>query len=360
MANYVYAATSLTGGGSGALDAINGDLLSDGDSSIVFDHINLIVYVYTLDEFSGLPESSPDIIAPDTNPGTKRWILIETGLGGSSWELVTSPTINAEAGDKLLADSTSVNIIYLPSSPDPMDSVQIADAKGTFSTNSVIVDPGTENIRGLNDTLELDIDWAKLEFIYIDSSIGWSFLTEFAQTGSSTLLELTDTPSSYDDGKVLASTASGTEWASISGGTFVNSSDGGLYIDSSTYDFCSESSNTWLTVGPTGSGGVEWAALDSVPTSASWAFITFISIGENGSASSELSLEAFARRYGSSISIGVGTTICNIYDYSDSSGNGKAGCVTCMPIPLNNRRFDLRYSGNFTTQYLFGVLSGHA
>ena len=34
-----------------------------------------------------------------------------------------------------------------------------------------------------------------------------------------TLLELTDTPSSYDSGKFLKSTAAGTEWATVSGGT---------------------------------------------------------------------------------------------------------------------------------------------
>jgi hypothetical protein len=37
--------------------------------------------------------------------------------------------------------------------------------------------------------------------------------------GAETLLELTDTPASYDDGKYLKSTADGTEWATVSGGS---------------------------------------------------------------------------------------------------------------------------------------------
>jgi hypothetical protein len=37
--------------------------------------------------------------------------------------------------------------------------------------------------------------------------------------GASSFLQLTDTPSSYDGGKYLRSTASGTEWATVSGGT---------------------------------------------------------------------------------------------------------------------------------------------
>ncbi len=36
--------------------------------------------------------------------------------------------------------------------------------------------------------------------------------------GASTLLELTDTPAAYDDGKYLKSTPAGTEWATVSGG----------------------------------------------------------------------------------------------------------------------------------------------
>jgi hypothetical protein len=40
-----------------------------------------------------------------------------------------------------------------------------------------------------------------------------------------TLIELTDTPSGYDDGKYLKSTAAGTEWATVSGGS---SAGGGI------------------------------------------------------------------------------------------------------------------------------------
>lgn len=71
--NYVYAATALTGGGSGALDAIDGGSLSDNDVAIVVYNNN--VYVYQLDASSSESESSPEYIAPDTSPGTKMWVL---------------------------------------------------------------------------------------------------------------------------------------------------------------------------------------------------------------------------------------------------------------------------------------------
>lgn len=80
MANF-YGATLLIGGGAGALDnlvdvngdPIGGDGLDDGDGAVVITSSGS--YVYFLDATSGLSESSPDVIAPDVTPGTKRWIL---------------------------------------------------------------------------------------------------------------------------------------------------------------------------------------------------------------------------------------------------------------------------------------------
>ncbi len=72
MANFL-GATSLIGGATGALDKIDGDTLTDGDGCLVITATGY--YLYILDDDSGAVESSPDVIAPDTNPGTKRWIL---------------------------------------------------------------------------------------------------------------------------------------------------------------------------------------------------------------------------------------------------------------------------------------------
>jgi len=78
MAQKWLPASSLTGGGEGALDAIDGSNVSDGDRAIV---IADLVYLYVLDADSGLTESSPDVIEPDTNAGDKRWILIASAGG---------------------------------------------------------------------------------------------------------------------------------------------------------------------------------------------------------------------------------------------------------------------------------------
>lgn len=70
---WTYAATSLTGGGTGALDAIDGQNLQEGDIAHVTT--SAYTYEYYLSPDSGAAESSPAIIMPNVNAGTKRWIL---------------------------------------------------------------------------------------------------------------------------------------------------------------------------------------------------------------------------------------------------------------------------------------------
>ncbi len=76
MSNKIYPATSLIGGGEGALDAIDGDLLNDKDGAMVVELGT--TYFYHLDADSAAAESSPNVISPDSNAGDKRWLL--TGI----------------------------------------------------------------------------------------------------------------------------------------------------------------------------------------------------------------------------------------------------------------------------------------
>ena len=74
-----YFCTALTGGGDGALDSIDGATLNNQDAAVVIISSNF--YIYFCDADVGGAESSPDVIAPDTNPGTVRWKLT-TNYGG--------------------------------------------------------------------------------------------------------------------------------------------------------------------------------------------------------------------------------------------------------------------------------------
>ena len=73
MAATVYYRQGLIGTDPTDLSQTDGGVLSDGDAAFVFDGTNF--YCYRLDASSGAAESSPDVIEPDTSPGSARWIM---------------------------------------------------------------------------------------------------------------------------------------------------------------------------------------------------------------------------------------------------------------------------------------------
>ena len=72
----IYHFTALTGGAANAIDSIDGNSLLDKDRA--FTIVGDVLYVHELDADSGVAENSPAYIAPDTNAGTKRWVLLGT------------------------------------------------------------------------------------------------------------------------------------------------------------------------------------------------------------------------------------------------------------------------------------------
>ncbi len=78
MAKNVRGAYALTGGATGALDAIDGAGLADKDMAVVITQAGF--YIYALDVDSAAAESSPGTIKPDANAGDKRWILQGSGI----------------------------------------------------------------------------------------------------------------------------------------------------------------------------------------------------------------------------------------------------------------------------------------
>lgn len=114
MANF-YGATSLIGGGSGALDAIDGAGLADGDGALTIT--DGVSYPYHLNATSGEDESSPDIIAPDANPGDKRWELVYN-FGTIIAE--ATRTINLLQSDNTAAKQAKIDAVgkYIPCDVD--------------------------------------------------------------------------------------------------------------------------------------------------------------------------------------------------------------------------------------------------
>lgn len=114
MANNFFPVITLTGGGVGALDNIDGNALVEGDAA--FAVTGTLTRIYRLNATSGVTEDSPDIIAPDTNAGTKRWILV--GVVTTSEEILK---ISKSDYATLLATSTSIVDVLLETTRDDSD-----------------------------------------------------------------------------------------------------------------------------------------------------------------------------------------------------------------------------------------------
>ena len=106
---------------------------------------------------------------------------------GSAWHdidasastyLEKTSAYTAFAGDNLFVDTSgSAVTITLPSSPTQGDTVSFIDAEGTFDSNNLTVEPGSEKIMGqtAGDEMVVDTNNAAFALVYQDSTHGWRF-----------------------------------------------------------------------------------------------------------------------------------------------------------------------------------------
>ena len=150
LASNHYGATCLTGGASGCLDSINGGLLADGDKATVLT--DDYVYFYTLDASSGATESSPAVIAPDTNAGTKRWRHLV------SWEVYQGgSTVNATNGNFTSVYATTVQASTLNGTVEGYDWFDIPAGALIPPTT----DPVSIGTHESNASSKIDFDYAQ-------------------------------------------------------------------------------------------------------------------------------------------------------------------------------------------------------
>ncbi len=124
MAIRTYGASGLIGGAAGDLDLIDGAALADQDMAQAITATG--AYNYILDDDSGAAESSPDIITPDTNAGTKRWVLVSQSDQDTS--VAAAPTF---AGGEFTATVAGIS----PVAGADLVTKEYADAlMGTFKT----------------------------------------------------------------------------------------------------------------------------------------------------------------------------------------------------------------------------------
>lgn len=193
-----YSKTALTGGTSGCLDQMDGDDLSDGDKAIVIVGNNPgRTYIYVLDEDNSGAEDSPYIIAPDTNPGNKRWVL--SARIPRTWKGTGTPTATDDYNDGVRNGDWWLygGNAYMCVSETAGNAVwRIIPQLGTGATNAAA---GDHNHSTVNIASTAISDWA--EAVQDTTGGMWTGNTE---TGLSV---------TYDDasGKMNASVTYGTE-----------------------------------------------------------------------------------------------------------------------------------------------------
>jgi len=120
---------------------VDGAGLLDGDCAVVITATNS--YTYRLVAASGATASSPNVIAPATNAGTKRWILVPALPS----RLSKSANYTVVQGDgAIFVDTTAGNVtLTLPAATVN----EIFRIIKTVDTNSLIIQrAGTDTIEG--------------------------------------------------------------------------------------------------------------------------------------------------------------------------------------------------------------------
>jgi len=146
---YAIGATALTGGGSGALDAVYVDAVGD-DPGIADRYVAIVfvqgdaVYHYIADADSGLDEDSPDVIKPDWQSegvaydGALRWILTNIRPLPTGAEI--KALYEAEANTNAFTDAEKSKLSGIETGADVTDAVNIASSIHGVSGKTTPVD----------------------------------------------------------------------------------------------------------------------------------------------------------------------------------------------------------------------------
>jgi hypothetical protein len=151
MANYYfYPYIGLTGGADGALDSLDGSLLKDGDAAFVVITSSRTCYIYTLDEDSNAIEDGVNVIAPDSNAGTKRWL--RTSSPTDQFDVAFYGATGNGSTDDTVAIQNALNAVKFVTFGDPskeykissnliLDSNHLIDLRGCKITQTVANKP---------------------------------------------------------------------------------------------------------------------------------------------------------------------------------------------------------------------------
>jgi len=94
-------------------------------------------------------------------------LLLSNILGYDETWLVATANQSANDGDKIACDVSGGGFtITLPSSPNTGDSIEVCQGDGQFSVNNVVIARNGNNIMGLAEDMNLNIDNISVELIF--------------------------------------------------------------------------------------------------------------------------------------------------------------------------------------------------
>ena len=97
-----------------------------------------------------------------------------TGKFKKNTQVVSAATTLVANGPIYLVNTSSAAFnLTLPITAVAGDAITIHDATSSFDTNLPVVVRNGHNIMGLAEDLTLDILNTKVEFVYVDSTLGW-------------------------------------------------------------------------------------------------------------------------------------------------------------------------------------------
>ena len=160
--------------------------------------------------------------------------LIDGSLG-TDWQAdPKTEDFTAVSGEGYLLNTSSAAItVTLPSNPLIGDEIIIVDYSSSASTNNIIINPGSLNIKGANNNLTLDTNEQTARLVYSGSGRGWLLVTESSGSGTTPTI----TSISYS-GSNTATDPAGGETITIIGTNFIPSSTvtiGSTTVSSVTY-----------------------------------------------------------------------------------------------------------------------------
>ena len=105
--------------------------------------------------------------------------LTVAGSGGIVWGIPsTTPTTAITLRGYLINSSISTFTLLLPVAPIEGDMIGVCDYTSNASSNNIIIDSNTNNIRGDTDNLIIDLDGAGFILVYTDATRGWEIVSE--------------------------------------------------------------------------------------------------------------------------------------------------------------------------------------